>query len=292
MVPPPRPHEWFDPSILAPHFWPCVTNCLAEADAAFLRGQLDRHHFEVVELDGALMHDRHGFFLVLRRAFDLPPDLPARPDDLPAFLRDALAPRAAQRICLLVRSAEVLLAADLSLFLLLVRSVEAAAGFLSGLAPPRQVLLFFAGATDAFPPIDAPARRRAESHRGVKVTADELALAAWTAPRDFPLGPQHQFTLSPAAWYYLSAGHRSRGPDEPWHCVEQADQLTFARGDTAQPCLAGLFARVRGGMQLVGLRYESDPSVFFIPSVSEDPFTRFRGICQQLAVWQSLPDVP
>lgn len=287
-----RDLDWFDPCILAPHFSTAVVNGLAETEADFLRTQLERHLFRQYDLAGADMYDRHGYFLVLRRTLELPEKTASEPDALAERLTEALSARPARRVAIVANHIETLLQADFGLFLLFMRSVEHAAAELRALPHPIQLQAFLLGAAPAFAVVEPAARRRAEDHAGLKVMPTDVPTAAWSSPHSFDIGPRHHFAVPHPAWYFLACGHRSTDPAEGWSCYEHDGTLTFVRADTGYPCLEGVFARTKEAMRLVGIRYEADPARFVIPAHSEDPFTLFHGLCQQLAVWQTRKPTP
>lgn len=279
---------WFDVRILAPHFTPHVANCLNEADLDYLRTQLTRHHFDQYELPGGDMHDEHGFFLTLRKrlAFD---DPSARWEGLAERILRSIRAKPARRVAFIVTAADVIAANDFSRVLAFVNIINDVAATARAAEPPIQVCLFLTSHDAAFPSIDPVAQRRAAHHPGLKVIAADIDPMPWSRPIDFTLGGMHQFSVPPAAWHYLSCGHQSRGPHERWNAYEHEDVLTFVSAAHRWPCLEGTFARIRDGMALVGIRYESDSARFQIPRDAEDPFTLFRGLCQQLTAWQSTP---
>lgn len=285
-----RDPDWFDVRILAPHFTPHVVNCLNEADIDYLRTQLARHHFERYELPGGDMHDEHGFFLTLRKRMGLE-ESGARWEGLAERLVRMLRSKPARRVAVVVTSADVIMANDFSRLLSFVNVMNDLATTVQSAEPSIQVCLFLASHDTAFPTIGPAAQRRAANHPGLKVMASEIEPRAWSRPRDYTLGAMHQFVISPAGWHYLSCGHRSRELAEPWHAYEQDDTLTFVAAADNWPCLEGVFARTRDGMTLVGIRYETDPERFQIPTAGEDPFTLFHSLCQRLAVWQSSPAI-
>ena len=281
------PLEPFDPRILAPHFTTAVWNALAEADADYLRTQLERHWFVRVDLAGADMHDEHGFFLTLRKSLALGDKLPPDFDALPERLTAALRERPARRVAMVLSDAAVPLRHDLARMLAFLHAINLAADALRRGHPPVQLCLFLLADEPGFATVDPVARRRAESHPGLKVVESDLGPSTWSRPRDFSLGPMHQYLVRPAAWYFLSRGHRAAGPDDLWHAYEHADILTFVKKEGGWPCIEGVFARTRDGMRLVGVRHETDPDRYHIPAYGEDPFTLFRGLCQQLTAWQA-----
>lgn len=287
MQPRPAP-AWFDVRILAPHFTPHVANCLNDADLDYLRTQLARHHFDRYELPGGEMHDEHGFFLTLRKKMGLE-ESGARWADLTERIVRAIRAKPARRVAIVVTSADVILANDVSRLLAFVNVMNDVASTTKSSDASIQVCLFLTSHDSGFPCVDPAAQRRAAHHPGLKVMAADVEPKPWSRPRDFTLGAAHQFVIPPAAWHYLSCGHRSRGPEEPWHAYEQDDLLTFMTATKGWPCLEGVFARTRDGMTLVGIRYESDPERFQIPPAGEDPFTLFRELCQKLTAWQLTP---
>ena len=274
--------------IVAPHFTPHVANCLNEADIDYLRTQLARHHFELYELPGGEMHDEHGFFLTLRRRLGLE-ESGARWEGLADRITRVIRGKPARRVAAIITAVDLIMANDFSRLLAFVNVMEDIAAVAGSTEPRIQLCLFLASHDTGFPQVDPPAQRRAANHPGLKVMASELKPKPWSRSRDFTLGAMHQYVVPPAAWHYLSCGHQSRGPGEPWHAYEQQDLLTFVSAVHGWPCLEGVFARTRGGMTLVGIRYETDPERFQIPPAGEDPFTLFRGLCQQLTAWQSNP---
>lgn len=285
----PRPAPaWFDVRILAPHFTTHVANCLNEADIGYLRAQLARHHFDCYELPGGEMHDEHGFFLTLRKKMGLE-ESGARWADLTDRVLRAIRGKPARRVAIVVTAADVIMASDFSRLLALVNLLDDVADGARSTEPGIQVCLFLASHDSGFPTVDPPAQRRAENHPGLKVMASDIDPKAWSRPRDFALGAKLQFSIPSAAWHYLSCGHRSRGSEEPWHAYEQDDVLTFVSAAGGWPCIEGIFARMQSGMTLVGIRYETEPERFQIPSAGEDPFTLFRGLCQRLTAWQAAP---
>lgn len=279
---------WFDVRILAPHFTPHVANCLNEADIDYLRTQLTRHHFDRYELPGSDMHDEHGFFLTLRKrmAFD---DPSARWEGLADRVVRTIKGKPARRAAFIVTGADVIMENDFARLLAFVNVMGDVAAIARAADPVIQVCLFLTSHDAGFPNVDPAAQRRASHHPGLKVIASDIDPMPWSRPVDFTLGAMHQFSVPPAAWHYLSCGHRSREPAERWNAYEHEDVLTFVSAADRWPCLEGTFARIRDGMSLVGIRYESDPARFQIPRDAEDPFTLFRGLCQQLTAWQSTP---
>ena len=284
----PRTPSWFDVRILAPHFTPHVANCLNEADIDYLRTQLDRHHFDRYELPGADMHDEHGFFLTLRKRMGWE-ETGARWEGLAERIVRGVRAKPARRVAVVVTAADVVLANDFSRMLAFVNVLGDVAAVAQAAEPSVQVCLFLTSHDAGFPSIAPAAQRRAANHPALKVMAGDLSPKEWSRPKDFTLGAMHQFTVPPAAWHFLSCGHHSRGPDEPWHAYEYDDTLTFVTAADCWPCLEGVFARTREGMTLVGIRLETDPERFRIPPSGEDPFTLFRGLCQKLTAWQATP---
>jgi len=285
----PQTPAWFDVRILAPHFTPHVCNCLSEANLDYLRDQLTRHLFDQYELPAPDMHDAHGFFLTLRKRLGLGDALPAQWDGLADRVGSVLSAKPARRVGVVLTGADVVISGDFSRLLGFINVINDVAGKARSSDPRIQVCLFLTSHDPSFPPVDPVAQRRAISHPGLKVVQSDITPLHWARPRDFTLGAMHQFTVPPAAWHYLSCGHRSRGPEERWHAYELGDSLTFVSAIQGWPCIEGVFARTRDGMTLVGIRHESDPKRFQIPMSGEDPFTLFRGLCQQLAAWQTTP---
>jgi len=283
----PRTADLFGVRILTPHFTAHVCNCLSEADLDYLRTQLTRHHFDRYELPGQEMHDEHGFFLTLRKRLSLGDVLPAQWNGLAARMLTALLARPARRAAILLTAADVVIARDFSRLMAFMKEIGDVAEAARSAQPSVQVCVFLTSHDPGFPAVDPVAQRRAASHPGLKVMQADVAPSPWSQPRDSTLGPMHQFTVSPAAWHYLSCGHMSRAADERWHAYEQDDSLTFILATGGWPCLEGVFAKTRDGMTLVGIRHESDPARFQIPASGEDPFTLFRGLCQQLVAWQA-----
>lgn len=278
------PADDFNPTLLSPGFLAPVCNAVADVDLDYLRTQLAKHHFVIHELPGAEMYDEHGFRLHLGRSLDVS----TRPKDTGnAFIPDLaalFASRPARRVALLATDADRLIAADVQRMLMLIRAVEDGARQLGELSPATQLLLFLVGPPPAFRTIEPSARRRAEAQRGPKATAGEFVAQSWSRPREFDLRPHHTLTISHAAWYYASLGRRAESPEDQWHCVEHDDTLTFYRSEDGRPCIAGVFARMKTGMQLVGVRYESDENAYRLPWEGEDPFTMFRRLCEQLSL--------
>jgi len=274
------------PAVLGPGLADTVAHAIADDDIAFLRRQLERHLFQVFDLPGDQMYDRHGFLLHLGRVLGLPERALQGDFNLGDTLFDTLAKGPARRAAIVVAHSDRIMEADFRTALGLVESCHHAAGALQTLTPPTQLLLFLCGAPPSFPAMDPAAMRHAAAREAVKVLPDELGVREWSQPRSFDLGPAHRLTFSPFDWYYLSRGFRATAPAARWHCCERGDVLTFVSTATRNPCLEGVFARVKGGMQLVGIRYEADPAFFTLPPYSDDPFTLFRDLCSQLADWQ------
>ncbi|HPF38282.1 MAG TPA: hypothetical protein P5081_12075 [Phycisphaerae bacterium] len=276
--------EDFAPTLLSPGFLGPTCNAAADGDLDYLRRQLVKHHFVLCELPGAEMYDEHGFRLHIGRVLDVP----TKPKDLDGALLPDLAARfadgPARRVAIIVYDADRLIAADVQRFLALVHAVESAARALSGATPATQLLLFLTGPPPAFREIEPSAKRRAEAKRGPRAMTSDFDATPWSQAREFDLRAHHALTISHAAWYYASLGRRAESPDDRWHCVEDGDTLTFYRADDGAPCVAGIFARMKTGMQLVGVRYESDERVFQFPWEGEDPFTYFRRLCDQLSL--------
>lgn len=276
----PGEFEWFDPAILAAGFINRVVNAAAEGEQEYLRPQLLRHLFVIHELDGHAMRDHHGFRRTLAVVFGVrESSLGYGREAIPDFV-EIFKAAPARRAALFLNSADRLLTADVQRFLSLVGGVESAARELETAEPPTQLLFFAFGPEPSFPVIDPESRQRAESHPGLRLTRGDIVVAPWNSVRDFDLGPQHQWTLSHAHWYYCSAGRRSAGESMPWHCIEENDSILFVRAADGSPCIEGVFARLPQGMRLVGLRYEADDARRGISFVGEDPFTAFRRLCR------------
>ncbi|MBK8267580.1 MAG: hypothetical protein IPK83_04460 [Planctomycetes bacterium] len=276
--------EWFEPAILAPGFFNPVVNAAAEEELGFLSTQLDRHLFARRELPGAEMHDHHGFRRAMAMAFGVKESSLGYGRNVVPNLFEILAAAPPRRTAILARGADRLIEADVQRFLTFADAVSDAARKLADARPQTQLLMFLLGPPPAFASIDAGAKRRAELHAGLKVTAGDITLREWNAPRDFDLGPSHQWTLSHADWYYCSRGHLAAEEGEKWHCIEHDDRITFIRAADGVPCFEGIFARLPQGMQLVGIRYESDDAIRQLSLVGEDPFTAFRKLCQIVGI--------
>lgn len=272
----------FDPTILSPGFLNPVCNAVADGDLDYLLSQLTKHHFVTYELPGAEMYDEHGFRLHLGRSFDAPAKRKDAASRLVPDLFELLNARAARRVAILVRDADRLIAADVQRTLTLIAAVERAAAQLADAAPATKLLLFLAGPAPTFRPVEPSARRRAEAQRGPKAMLSDFDAKPWSAAQEFDLRPHHTLTISHAAWYYASLGCRAESPDDCWHCVEADETMTFFRAGDGVPCIAGTFARTPGGMQLVGIQFESDAETYRFPWDGEDPFTLFRRLCEQL----------
>lgn len=276
--------EWFEPAILAPGFFNPVVNAAAEEELGFLSTQLDRHLFAIHELLGPEMHDHQGFRRALAMAFGVKESSLGYGRNVVPNLFEILAAAPARRTAILVHSADRLIEADVQRFLTFTDAVSDAARRLADATPQTQLLMFLLGPPPAFALIEPAAKRRAESQTGLKVTTADITIREWNAPRDFDLGPRHQWTLSHADWYYCSRGHRAAGEGDAWHCIEQEDRLTFIRAEDGAPCMEGVFAQLPHGMQLVGIRYESNDAARGLSLVGEDPFTAFRRLCQTVGI--------
>lgn len=279
-----REDSHLTPTLLSPGFLNPVCNAIADNDLDYLRRQLTKHHFLIHELPGAEMYDDHGFRLHFQRVLDNPNRPRDATTNLIPDLADLFAGRAARRVAIIVTDADRLIGADVQRVLMLTTAVDDAARRLRDNAPSTQLLLFLAGPAPAFRAIEPSAKRRAEAQRGPKAMAGDFDAKPWTQPREFDLRPHHTLTISHAAWYYASLGRRAEADGDRWHCVEDGDTLTFYRAADGAPCMAGTFARMKPGMQLVGVRYESDENVFRFPWDGEDPFTFFRRLCEQLSL--------
>ncbi len=272
----------FNPTILSPGFLNPACNAVADGDLEYVLSQLTKHHFVTYDLPGAEMHDDHGFRLHLGRSLDAPAKRRDAASRLVPDLFELLNARAARRVAILVRNADHLITADAQRMLTLITAVERAAARLADASPATQLLMFFAGPAPAFRPVEPSAKRRAEAQRGPKAMRTDFDAKAWNTVQEFDLRPHHTLTISYAAWYYASLGRRAESPDDRWHCVEADETMTFHRAEDGVPCIAGTFARMQGGMQLVGIQFESDAETFRFPWDGEDPFTLFRRLCEQL----------
>lgn len=277
-------NDEFAPSLLSPGFLAPVCNAVADGDLGYLRTQLVKHHFVVHELPGAAMYDEHGIRLHLGRVLDVATKPKDTGDSLVPDLAALFAGRPARRVALIVVDADRLIAADVQRALMLVSAVEEAARSLREASPATQLLLFLVGPPPAFRAVEPSAKRRAEAQRGPKAMVGDFDAQPWSRPREFDLRPHHTLTISHAAWYYASLGRRAEAPEDRWHCVEHDDTVTFYHAADGRPCIAGVFARMKDGMRLVGVRYESDESAFRLPWEGEDPFTMFRRLCEQLSL--------
>jgi len=269
-----------DPAVISPGFVNPVCNAVADGDLDYLHRQLVKHHFVIHELPGAEMYDAHGFRFHLSRVLQAPDGAFGIGGALVPDWYELFAARAARRVALVVRDADRLIESDIQRAMTLIESAVRDAERLRSHTPPTQLLIFIVGPAPAFRPVEPSARRRAEAQRGPRALASEIGAKAWSKPAEFDLRPHHQFTISNAAWYYASLGRRATSPEERWHCVECDDTITFYRAADAAPCIAGTFARTTAGMQLVGVRYESDEGVYHFPWDGEDPFTLFRRLCE------------
>lgn len=274
--------ERFSPTVLAPHFVGPVVNAVADSDVDYVIHELRRHLFAVVELPGCELRDAHGIRLHAARAFGVEPVPSADAASMLPALDDILPKRAERRVAILIRDADRFIEADVQRCLTLIRAVEALDGRLQGADPATQLLLFLVGPAPSFAAVDPAAKVRAAAFRAVKVMPGDVAMQPWSRPVEFDLGPMHRLTLSFAQWYFASRGRRAERSEDRWHCIEDADVLTFIRAADGCPCFAGTFARTPEGMQLVGIRYEADESRQRVPAASEDPFTVFRGLCELL----------
>ncbi|MCB9857746.1 MAG: hypothetical protein H6818_18845 [Phycisphaerales bacterium] len=274
----------FAPTLLSPGFLNPLANAVADDDADYLLRQLAKHHFVIHELPGAEMYDDHGLQLHLTRVLDIPKEIARQATRPIPDLANLLGDRAARRVALLIRNADQLIAADVQRTLNLLEAVNADAKELAAQSPPTQLLLFLSGPAPAFRPVEPSAKRRAEAQRGPKAMTTDFDAKPWSEPHEFDMRPHHTLMISHAAWYYASVGRRAEASDDKWHCVEVGDTLTFYRATDGTPCIAGTFARMKPGMQLVGVRYEADDNVFHFPWDGEDPFTFFRRLCEQLSL--------
>ncbi len=285
MTAPPIQLDWLEPAIISPGAYNTFINAVAEDEREFLLAQLTKHLFSVTILAGHQMHDHHGFRRALAAAFDLKESsLEYGRSAVPEFA--ALFERGpARRVAIVIEQADRLIESDMQRFIALNHALAIAADALKSAAPaPTQLLTFLLGPAPAFPLIEPAAKRRAEAVPGLKLMPGDIRMGAWQCPRDFDLGPPHQWTLSPAEWYYCSRGRRAEGPDDRWHCIEHEHRLIFIRADDGAPCFEGVFARTARGMQLVGLQYESDDARRGLSLVAEDPFTLFRRLCHDLGL--------
>lgn len=285
MSSPPIQLDWLEPAVISPGAYNTCTNAVAEDEREFLIAQLTKHLFSATILAGQEMHDHHGFRRALAGAFNLKEStLDYGRSIVPDFAR--LFERGpARRVAIVVEHADRLIEADMQRFIALNAALESAAEAMKTAVPaPTQLLVFLLGPAPTFPPIEPAAKRRAKAMPGLKLMPGDIHIGAWQSPRDFDLGPPHQWTLSQADWYYCSRGCRAEGPDDRWHCIEQDDRLTFIRAADGAPCLEGVFARTARGMQLVGLQYESDDARRGLSLVAEDPFTLFRRLCHELGL--------